>query len=169
MEDINEIITNIVTKANFKNKDAFKAFVSKCLHFSNDSSKSTYAVFENMVFKVDTFFKEFSPFKNEFGRDKIYEAGVEAFSCIFDELGIDLSKEECFLLYHLRDVGKFRVKESVFLEEVKALWKKYPDYELNPQDFSYGLKELMRAKLIDYRRGNLYLKNSIIIRYRTNT
>ena len=169
MEDINDIINNIAVKANFKNKDAFKGFLSKCIHFSNDSARSTYTVFENMVFKIDAFFKGFAPFKNEFGKDRFYEAGVEAFSCIFDELGIDLSKEECFLLYHLRDAGKFRIKESEFLEEIKKLWRKYPAYELAPQDFSYGLKELMRTKLIDYRRGNLHLRNSVIIRYRTNT
>ena len=168
MEEIKEIIHNIAESAKFKNKDAFKEFLAKCIHLSNDSAKSTYAIHENLVFKVDTFFKEFAPFKNEFGKDKIYEAGVEAFNSIFEELGIDLSKEECFLLYHLRDAGKFRIKESVLLEEVKKLWQKYPDYTLGPQDFSYGLKELMRKKLIDYRRGNLYLKPSIIIRYRTN-
>ena len=122
-----------------------------------------------MVFKLDSFFKGFAPFKNEFGREKVYESGVEALSCIFDELGVNLSKQECFLLFHLRDAGKFRVKESTLLEEVKDLWKKYPQYELSPGDFSYGLKELMRTKIINYRRGNLYLNKAIIIRYRTNT
>ena len=163
-----ETIENIVDKIEFSKKQLFGEMLAKCLHYSGDSSESTYAVHKNVVFKLDTFFKSFSSFINEFGKDKKYLAGVHALSIICEELAIDIDDEECFILFHLRDLGKFRMKESKLHTELKALWKTYPEFELGDQDFSHALKSLMRKKFIDYRRGNLQLRPSVIIRYRRN-
>lgn len=163
-----ETIDSIVEKTNFSKKQLYSEFLRKCIHESNDSTRSTYAVHENVAFKLDAFFKGFSSFINEFGKDKKYEAGVEALSKICEELGIDMDKEECFILFHLRDLGKFRMKESKLLEELQTLWKsQYKEYAMIDQDFSHALKSLMRKKFIDYRRGNLHLNPTVIIRYRT--
>lgn len=163
-----ETLNNIVEKAKFQKKDLFHDLMRKCIHVSNDSTKSTYAIHDNIVFKVETLFKGLTPFINEYGKDKKYEAGVEALSTICEELGLDIDKEECFILFHIRDLGKFRKKESELLDELKPLWKgQYQDFALSDQDFSYALRGLMQKKFIDYRRGNLHLKPSVIIRYRT--
>lgn len=163
-----ETIENIMEKIKFSKKQNFETFVSSCLHYSGDSSESTYAVHKNVVFKLDTFFKGFTSFVNEFGKNRKYEAGVHAIKTICDELAVDIDEEECFILFHLRDLGKFRMKESKLLDELKNLWRDYPEYKLDDQDFSYALKSLMRKKFIDYRKGNLHVKSSVIIRYRTN-
>ena len=152
----------------FSKKQLFSEFLGKCLHYSDDSSESSYAVHRNVVFKLDTFFKGFSSFINEFGKDKKYKAGVHALQCICTELAVDLDDEECFILFHLRDLGKFRMRESKLKDELTNLWAQYPEYKLSDLDFSYALKSLMRKKFIDYRKGNLGVKTSLIIRYRTN-
>ena len=161
-----EMIDTISDKVKFQKKQQFSELLTKCIHVSYDLEKSTYATNDNIVFKMDTFFQGFSSFQYEFGRDRNYEAGVEALSVIYEELGLKIDKEECFLLFHLRNLGKFRMKESTLHNELKVLWKQYKDYALDDQDFSYTLKSLMKNKLIDYRKGNLSLKRSIIFRYR---
>ena len=163
-----ETIENIMENIKFSKKQNFEKFLNTCLHYSGDSSESTYSVHKNVVFKIDTFFKGFSSFINEFGKDKKYEAGVHAIKTICYELAIDIDEEECFIFFHLRDLGKFRMKESKLHDELKSLWGNYPQYKLSDQDFSYALKSLMRKKFIEYRKGNLHLKTSMIIRYRTN-
>jgi len=162
-----ETIDNIVEKARFQDKELFGELIKKCVQVSNDSAKSTYAIHDNVIFKVEVLFKNFAKFIDEFGKDNKYEAGVEVLSVICEELGIEIDKEECFILFHIRDLGKFRMKESKLLDELKPLWKKYKDYALDDQDFSYALKSLMRKDFIQYRRGNLHIKPSVIIRYRS--
>lgn len=162
-----ETIENIVEKVNFSKKQLFGEFLARCIHISNDSTKSTYAIHDNMGFRISEFFKGFSSFQNEYGKDKKYLAGVEALMAICEELGVDIDKEECFIMYHLRDLGKFRMKETKLYDELKLVWQKHKEFELDKQDFSYALKSLMKKKFIEYRRGNLYLNPSVIIRYRT--
>jgi len=162
-----ETIENIVEKVEFSKKELFGEFLAKCIHVSNDSTKSTYAIHDNMAFKVNEFFKGFNSFQNEYGRDKKYLAGVEALMAICEELGVDIDKEECFILYHLRDLGKFRMKETKLYDELQKEWQRHKDFALEKQDFSYALKSLMKKDFITYRRGNLYLNPTIIIRYRT--
>lgn len=165
-----ESIDRIVEKLEFKNPEKFGQLLSKCIVVSEDSSKSSYAVHENVQFKLDVFFKGFSPWNNAFGKEKKYESGVAALSTIFDELGVEVEKSECFILFHIRDLGKFRMREDKLKNELIPLWKSgYKHYALEDGDFSYAIKNLMRNKLIDYRRGNLHLKPSVIIRYKTGT
>lgn len=165
-----ESIDRIVEKLNFKNSDKFGILLSKSIKVSGDSTKSTYAVHDNILLKLDVLFKGFSPWNNEFGKEKKYESGVEALSAIFEELGVEVDKSECFILFHIRELGKFRMREDKLKAELIPLWKSaYKHYALEDGDFSYAIKNLMRLKLIDYRRGNLHLKPSVILRYKTGT
>jgi hypothetical protein len=165
-ETIEQSISNICDKANFQRKSIFSNLLTKSLHISNDSTISTYAVHNNLILKMNTLFEGFSPIVREFGKENQYLAGVIALHATFEELGIEVDKEECFILYHMRTLGKFKIRESKLKEELTVLWKRYKEYALEDQDFSYCLKNLMRNKLIDYRKGNLQLKQSVIIRYR---
>ena len=161
-----ETIDAILEKIEFEKKDLFKILIQKCIHESSDSTISSYATHPNVIFKTEVFFKGFPTFINEFGKDKKYVAGVHALMVILEELGIEIEKEECFILFHIRNAGKFKIKETKLLEELKSEWARHKEYKLENQDFSYALKNLMRIKLIDYRKGNLQLKPNILIRYR---
>ena len=117
---------------------------------------------------MDELFKGFRDFQNFYGRDKKYRAAVHALSIIFEELGIEIEPEECFILYHPKDLGKFR-KKTDLKKELKDLWSQHPykEYTLDDGDFSACLKSMMRSNLIDYRKGNLHSRRSVIIRYKT--
>ncbi|MCO4795167.1 MAG: hypothetical protein KC493_15730 [Bacteriovoracaceae bacterium] len=161
-----ETINAIVEKIRFEKKQKFSELITKAIYICKDTEKGPRAAHDNVVFKIDTLFAGFPDFINEFGKDKKYEAGVEALSVICEELGVDIDKEECFILFHLRDLGKFRLKESKLHAELKILWRQYKNYELNDQDFSRSLKSLMRMKFINYRKGNLQINKTVLIRYK---
>ena len=164
---MNETYENICEKIAFNRKDEFHKLLTKSIHVSNDSGKSTYAVHDNVIFKMNVFFKGFSPFHNEIAKGKSYEAGVHALSVIFEELAVEVEKEECFILFHIRNLGKFRLREDKLLKELKDKWHEYKAYTIPDQEFTRALKNMMRTGLIDYRKGNLHLKPSLLIRYKT--
>jgi hypothetical protein len=162
-----ELIDSIVEKVGFTREDQFKTYLLKCIHVSKDTVKSTYAVHDNMALKLDRFFAGFSPWNNECGKGNIMEAGVKVLCAICDALDIEVTPEECFILFHLREQGKFRKKESDLHKELKILWRQHKQFAMEDGDFSYALKNLMRKKFINYRRGNLHINNTVIINYRT--
>ena len=161
-----EDIENIVESIEFEKKEEFRILLQKSIQVSTDSSNDELLENPNLVFKLDTFFKGFPLFINEFGKDKKYRAGVHALKTILENLGVDIEEEDCFILFHVRDLGKFRKREEKLYAELTELWGRYKDYKLEKQDFSYSLKELMRKKLIGYRRGNITFNPSVLIRYR---
>jgi len=109
-----------------------------------------------------------APFANSKGKEGSLVLGTQTFLDITEVLEFELDESDAFLVYHLRKIGKFRKREADLLQELTALWKVYPRYEISKQEFSRSLKELMRAKLIQYRRGNITLSPSFIIRYIVN-
>ena len=161
-----EIIQTIIEKSQFPQADKLEAYLSKCMHVSKDTPKSTYAPEDNVLFKTEVFLKGFKPFENSLGKGHSYAAAAKLLQITLDEIGIDIEPEECFILYHLRDLGKFRLREDKLYDELKPLWVHYHQFKIEKEDFTYTLKQLMRAKFIDYRRGNLWLKPSLLIRYR---
>lgn len=165
-EAVEQIIENLLETIPFKRKELFSEHLQKCLHVSNYSEGRTFNYNEFVTFKVDSFFKGFGPFQSEYGKNRAYQAGVEALRTISEEFGLELEEAECFIWFHLRKLGKFKVKEDVLRAELKAVWKEYQEYALDDQDLSYALKNLMRSKCIDYRKRNIQLKKTLIIRYR---
>lgn len=162
-----EDIENILEKIPFEQKELFHKLLLKSIHVSRETSEDQELENPNIIFKLDAFFKGFSPFNNELGKNRKYDAGVSALMTICDVLGIEIEKEECFILFHIRDLGKFRLREDKLRKELEELWRgPYKDYKLEGHDFSYALKDLMRKKFINYRRGNLHLNPSVLIRYR---
>ena len=161
-----EDIENIVANITFEKKEEFKLLLERSIHVSKDSSNDELLENPNLIFKLDAFFKGFPLFINEMGREKRYDAGTHALMTILNQLGVDIEKEDCFILFHVRELGKFRIREEKLFKELTELWARYKDYKLEPNDFSYALKDLMRKKLIGYRRGNVTLNESVLIRYR---
>lgn len=161
-----EVIASIIEKINFKRKDEFSDLLNKSMYSLSETAEEAHPNYDTIMLKIDVFFKGFDTFHNEFGKDKKYESGVEALSVMFEELGVEIEKTECFIIFHLKDLGKFRIKETKLHNELKSAWGQYKHYKLEDGDFSYALKSLMRKKLIYYRRGTIQLKPSILLRYR---
>ena len=161
-EKFNKIVENI----SFKKKQLFKIHLDKCLSLYFPEKAEEDPRYTGVIFRIQDFFKGFTPFINEHGKDKKYEAGVEVLNLIFEELELEIDKEECFMIFHLRDLGKFRKKESDFLKELKGLWGTYKDYKLDDLEFSHALRNLRNNKIIKYRKGNLHLNQNIILYYK---
>ena len=164
-----EIIDNIIEKISFTKKDSFSMLLNQCIHTytrKEEEEREQRRNYRSVIFKMDYFFKNFSPFINELGKDKKYEAGIEALSIISEELGIEIDKSECFILFHLRNQGKFKIKESKLLMELKKIWGQYKHYALDDQEFSAALRNLRNERAIDYRKGNLQISPTIILRYK---
>ena len=102
-----ETIENIVDRVGFEKSDLFRKLLNKAIRVSEDSTKSTYAVYDNVIFHMDVLWKGFSPFNNALGKNKKYECGVKVLSIIFDELGVEVEDSDCFILFHIRELGKF--------------------------------------------------------------
>ena len=163
---MNETIENIMNRISFRRKDDFRKHLLKCIHTSTNTKMVSHEEHENVIFKLLVFLQEFTPFLYEHGKEKKYLSGVEALLITIEELGYEIEKEDVFVLFHLREHGRFKVKESKLKEELELLWKSYPEFKLEGNELSYTLKDLMRKKLINYRKGNLEINPNVLIRYR---
>ena len=164
---LEEVYSNILEKSKFDKPDKYEKLLRSCITEVWDTEKEPDPRFQSISFKTAVFFEGFTSFQNFYGKERKYVAGVEALTLIFEELQVDVDDSESFILYHIRDLGKFRKRESELLKELTNLWHQFPEYKLESIDFSKALKNLMRNKLIQYRKGNLHLNPSIMLRYRT--
>lgn len=162
-----ETIQKIVDRAPFENKEKVLSFLNKCIKVSKDSNISTYAIHDNVHFKTYDFFKGLAKLTNDVPKEKRLAIIIDTLNIALSELGIDLDDGEIFIVYHLRDKGKFRMKESKLKDELKGEWGQNKEYALCDLDFSYALKSLMRTGIIEYRKGNLSLKPGFVISYKT--
>ncbi len=161
-----EIIENILSKVELENEEKLRIHLERSLRISTDTFKSTYATEDNIVFKVEVFFKTLQNVLTEFKADVRTTFGVNLLSLIFEELGMEIEPAECFILHHIRNLGKFRVRQDNLYKELQVEWKTFKGFEIEESDFSYTLKNLMRADLIEYRRKNILINKQIIIRFK---
>ncbi len=161
-----EILDTIIEKLPFEKKEKINQLLSRCIKESLDSGKRTTAAYENVVVKVGPLFEAISKFLNDVPTVNKLPFGIESIDIIFNELGLEIDKEDAFLIYHLRDLGKFKIRDSKLKQELDILWKEHTEYILDDQEFSRTMKVLMRMGILDYRKGNLTLKNEIMIRYK---
>ena len=160
-----EIINNIVVKLPFEKKDKVVQLLSRCIKESLDSGKRTTATYENVVVMVEPLLDALSKFLNDVPKANKLPFGVESVFIIFNELGLEIDQEDAFFIYHLRDLGKFKIRGTKLKQELDILWKEHKEFILTEQEFARTMKVLMRMGILDYRKGNLTLKNEITIRY----
>lgn len=161
-----ETIQDIVEKVSFENKDKFSKFLYTCLKISKDNANTSSTIFYHVQLKVNLFFEGLAKLTNSLPKEKKLLLGVETLKIVFETLGFEMDKEEAFIMFHLRDLGKFKVKDTKLREQLEPLWKQYQDYKLNDQDFSHSIKALRRMGLIEYRKGSLNLRQSIEISHK---
>lgn len=159
-----ERIQNIMEKISFSKKQLFQEHITSCIYILKEPDANPR--YEIVMFQLEQFFKGFPTFINERGKDKKYEAGVEALSVICNELDINIDESECFVLFHIRNLGKFKIRESKLYEDLLREWPNYKHYKIEEEQFVYSLKNLMKNKLINYRKRNLQLCPNVRISYR---
>ncbi len=161
-----ETIEAILERIELNKKDELAKWLGRAITTSEDSTTRTTQTHENVLFKTDVFFEGLNQALNETVKEKKLLAGVNLVEVILDELGFEIDKEDAFVIYHLRDLGKFKITDKKLKEQLKGLWGQHKEYTLNDQEFARTLKHLMRMGLLDFRKGNMTMKKSIIIRYK---
>ena len=169
---LEEIQNNIINNVNFVAQDKFKKLIEKTITVAFISGEDD----PNLVsisFKFRELLEGLIFFANSKGKQYSYQLGTEALLTITNALLFELEPSEAFLLFHLRNLGKFRKKETELYEELQKLWNNSKQsstessiYEMTKQEFSKTLKKLMREKFIQYRKGNIHLNPSFVVRYR---
>lgn len=163
LEDLhNEIIEKVDFTAIDKFEVLIKSSITRAMIIGEDNPNIS-----SVSFKFAQLLEGLGTFANSKGKEKAPAIGAETLMTITNALQFELDESEAFLLYHLRTLGKFRKRESELLDELKKLWKQFPDYEMEEREFSRALKNLMREKFIQYRKGNIHLNPSFVIRYRS--
>lgn len=161
-----EIVKNILEKVSFEQKSRFSTFLNKSLSISYDTPTNTYSSHENVLFITDVFFQGLSKFSNCLPKDQKVIKGVETLLILFEELGFDISPQEAFIFFHLRSLGKFKIKEDKLKNELKSLWGIHKNFYLDESEFKGCLKHLMKSNLIEYKKGTISIRQEIIIIYK---
>lgn len=163
---LDQLYPKILESVSFTAIDKFevliKTSITQAMISGEDNPNLT-----SISFKWAKFLEGLPFFANSRGKEQAYKVGTETIMAVTNALQFELDEEEAFLLFHLRGLGKFRKRESDLLKELKKLWVDYPEYEMADRDFSRSLKNLMREKFINYRKGNITLNPSFVIRYRS--
>lgn len=114
--------------------------------------------------KIQHFLRSLTPLVGEFKKKEAMKKMVDIIACFFDYWDYELSAEECFMLYQLKDKGSFRLKDQTFFQELQKKWQEYPEYEVDESDFKQSLKDFKNLRLIELRRGSFTFSNLITLR-----
>lgn len=163
MQDVLEAILN---KFDIDHHEKLSTVLTKSISVSNDTAKSTYATSDNLLFQIDTFFEQLKRMTNQMPKKTRFPLELNILQATLEELGIEIEKEETFIFYHMKDLGKFRIKDTKLKEQLKSPWSENKEYSLDDNEYPRALKNLMRLDLIEFRRGNMTIKKSIVLRYR---
>ncbi|EQC47283.1 hypothetical protein [Bacteriovorax sp. Seq25_V] len=163
---IQDVYDKILENVDVTAMDKFKNLLQKSITVAIIPENDPKPYIETLSFKFGPMLEGLESLAGSKGKDKTLIVGTQMLAAIFNGLELNVDDAECFLLFQLRKLGRFRKRESDLLAELKRLWKDYPEYELSDIDFSKALKSLMREKLLLYRKGNIQLNTSFVIRYR---
>ena len=163
---LEEVYETILEKVDLTAKDKFESLIRKSITIAIIPEYDPKPNIETISFKFGPLLEGLDSFANSKGKDKTQILGTNLVTIILEALQFEVDESECFLIFQLRKLGKFRKRESEFLAELKKLWKIYPQFELSDNDFSHSLKSLMREKLLLYRKGSIQINTSFVMRYR---
>lgn len=163
---LEEIYKTILEKVDVTAKDKFENLLRKSITPPYIPDHDPKPGVEVISFKLGPFLEGLDKFSRSHDKDQAMIHGTQNLQAVLEGLQFEFDESECFILFQLRKLGRFRKREKDLLTELKKLWKTFPDLELTDVEFSHALKDLMREKLISYRKGVIQLSSSFVIRYR---
>ncbi len=140
--------------------------LNNCFLIVRDSAEEKGADMADVQFFVMKFFKELPKTLNGIKRSELYKKGAKLLSLIFNKLDVEVSEKECFVLFHFRDLGKFRTKEAKAFNELKTEWGLHKDFSLDEPDFLEAVRDLKNHGFISHRRGAITLSEACVFRYK---
>lgn len=154
---------NILEKLELKKEKALSWHLDDCM---NHRTALALAPGEESTFefKYQKFLKGLSASLNGIPKGEINQTAVRVICTVLEEFEINVDEAEAFILYTIRDLGKFRTKDKKLLTELKGHWGNLKDYELSESEFDVTLRELKNVGLIDFRRGAITIPENIVIK-----
>lgn len=121
---------------------------------------------ENPVteFKVQHFLRGLKPLVSEYKAKEGMDIIVSLIEIVLKQWGYEMSRPECFVIYQLKDLGKFRIKDDKLFTQLQSEWSQYKDYSMDSEEFKQSLKDLKNIKFIDLRRGAITFNPVVILR-----
>lgn len=163
---MHELLQKIVDRSSIEKKEKFAEYLNKCIKITTDNGNSTYGVHHLVEFRTTLFFELLAKISNAIANDKKLLLGVETLKIVLEELGFEVEPEDAFILFYLRDLGKFKIKDVKLREQLKGIWPQYKEFALDDQSFAHAIKTMRRMGLIEYRKGSLTLNQNIVVSYK---
>lgn len=152
----------IIERLEIKNEVGLSHLLTNCM--------VVHKMLNNMVldnpvteFKIPKFLQGIKPILNEVSKKEFMLNVVEIIKIVFDSFDYELSDEEIFILYSLRDLGRFKIKDSKLLSDLEKEYSQYPAYKVEKAEFKQILRELKNVGLIDLRRGAIMLSERVML------
>lgn len=160
---MSNIKAEILDKIDLKKDKALSWLLDDCINTRTalNTMPGEEGVFE---FKYQKFLKEYAASLNGVSKSDFNKTAVDILVTIFDEFDINVSPEEAFIIFNLKDLGKFRTKDKKLLNDLKGFWGTHKEYALEDSDFNETLRELKNVGLIDFRRGAITLPENLVIK-----
>lgn len=114
--------------------------------------------------RIQHFLRGLAPLVSELNQKRAMEVKLLMIQTLFDHWDYSLSLVECFVIYNLKDLGRFRLKEDKLFNQLMEQWSSYPDYKVERSDLKQILKDLKNLKVIELRRGTVLFASSMILR-----
>lgn len=167
---MNEILTKIqevaIENKLISNEKNFKRLLHKNFSIVKDSIEEKGEELADVHFKIAPFMKDLPACFNGIKRSELYKTAAEVLYLIFSEFSVEIEKEECFVWFHFREIGKFRMKEEQVMNDLKAEWGLHKEFTLDKANFEYAVRQLKNHGLINLRRGSITLPDATVFRYK---
>lgn len=166
---MHELLQRIVDRSSIEKKEKFAEYLTKCLKITTDNGNSSHGVHHMVEFKTNLFFESLAKVSNAIPNDKKLLLGVETLKIVLEELGFAVEPEDAFILFHLRALGKFKIKDVKLREQLQGIWPQYKEFTLDEQSFAHAIKTIRRMGLIEYRKGSLTLNQNIVVSFKNES
>lgn len=114
--------------------------------------------------RIQHFLRGLRPLVSEYKKKEAMEAITKIISTLFGIWDYDFTESESFVLHHLRDMGKFRIKDDKLYAQLQSEWGEYKEYFLEKNEFKQVLKDFKNLKLLEYRKGTVIFNTSVVLR-----
>lgn len=153
----------ILDEVELKNVSALSQLITENL--KNQRELNSMQLDKPVVeFRIQHFLRGLKPLVSEFKKTEAMDAITKIISTLLGQWEYDLSPQECFVLYHIRDLGKFRLKDDKLFAQLQTEWSVHKDYVIDKNELKQILKDFKNIKFIDYRKGTVVFNTTVVLR-----
>lgn len=165
-ETLLEIVETAMERKLVHNEQKLSRLLTKSFSVVKESIEEKGEDMADVHFKIAPFFKEIDGVMHGVKHSKLYGNAAELLYLLFTKLSVEVEKEELFIWFHFRDLGKFRKKDDKAFEELKGEWGVHKDYKMDRSDFDYALIQLKNHGILNIRRGSITIPETTVFRYK---